>query len=203
MDFTQLIKMRRSTRAFMEKQITDEELNAVLAAAQAAPTGSALYKDIHLTVLRDRDVMHVLAEASADRTEDKAEMDRVFARSRRLTPTGGTSGNGVAKRYDPFYGAPVAIIVSHRVQDAQPGIEFSNAAIIAYQMHLAATGLGLGSVLLWFVIETMRWKPELKLESHLRLPEGFAPVIGVCLGHTEAKIEEREINTDRYPVDYI
>ena len=74
---------RRSCRSFDGKQITDEQLNAILEAGKFAPTGMGKQSPI-MVVLQDKD--------------DIAELSRMNA-----------AITGVDT--DPFYGAPTVVIV--------------------------------------------------------------------------------------------
>ncbi len=71
MDYFELLRYRKSTRKFRQDQISQDNLTAVLAAANSAPVGSNLYKDIHLTVVQSRDVLDKLSAAAVKRWEDK------------------------------------------------------------------------------------------------------------------------------------
>jgi nitroreductase len=95
----------------------------------------------------------------------------------------------------------VVIFVSHRNQTVQPGIEFANAACVVYSMHLAATELGLGSVFMWFALESMRELPELDHSRLLNLPDGFAPLMGIAVGHPAKPLRARPLNPDKISVN--
>ncbi|SHI07618.1 Nitroreductase [Sporobacter termitidis DSM 10068] len=195
MDYFELLRYRKSTRKFTDAQISPSNLTTILTAANSAPVGSNLYRDIHLTVVQNRDVLDKLSEAAAKRWEDKAKVKKIVGDM----PAAELS----QKSYDPFYGAPTVIFVSHRRQDIQPGIEFSNAACITYSMHLAAAELGLGSVFMWFALESMREIPELDNTSVLKLPDGFEPLLGIAVGHPAQALSARALKTDRITVNYL
>jgi Nitroreductase len=195
MDYFELLRYRRSTRKFTQEKISPENLTDILAAANSAPVGSNLYRDIHLTVVQNRNVLDKLSEAAAKRWEDKARMKKIV---------GDTPGVEFGpKAIDPFYGAPAVIFVSHRKQDLQPGIEFSNVACVAYSMHLAAANLGLGSVFMWGALEAMCEIPELDNTSVLNLPAGFEPLLGVAVGHPAEGLGARALKADKISVDYL
>lgn len=195
MDYFELLRYRRSIRKFTEEQISPNDLSAILAAANSAPVGSNLYRDIHLTVVQSRDILAELSEAAAKRWQDKAQMKKIVGE----TPNVQLS----QKAYDPFYGAPTVIFVSHRKQDLQPGIEFSNVACVAYSMHLAAANLGLGSVFMWFALESMRELPELDNTAILKLPDDFEPLIGIAIGHPALELRARDLKADKISINYL
>ncbi|KPU43533.1 FMN reductase [NAD(P)H] [Oxobacter pfennigii] len=195
MDYFELLRYRQSTRKFTEEQISQNDLSDILAAANSTPVGSNLYKDIHLTVVQSRDVLNKLSKAAVKRWEDKAKIKKIVGD----TPDVDLS----QKAFDPFYGAQTVIFVSHRKQDLQPGIEFSNAACITYSMHLAAANLGLGSVFMWYALESMREIPELDNTAVLSLPDDFEPLIGIAIGHPATKLSARDLKTGKISINYL
>ncbi len=194
MDFTELLRYRKSTRKFTDEAISQDDLTRILAAANGAPVGSNLYRDVHLTIVRDRGVLDALAEAAIQRLEDKETMRRIV---------GDIPASAIdPKLIDPFYHAPLVVFVSHRKQDLQPGIEYSNVACIVYSMHLAATELGLGSVFMWGVLEAMREFPERDHTELLQLPDGFEPLLGLAVGHPASERRARDIK-ERIGVNWV
>ena len=187
MEFEKLLSMRQSTRKYQDKQITQAQLKTILDAANRAPIGSNLYKDVHLTVVQDQNVLLKLCEAAWERFSTRQKVEEI---------AGDTLGKGdhpAEKRPNLFYGAPTVIFVSHRKQYLQPGIEWANVTSVLNQMHLAATDLGLGSVYMWGALESMRMIPELDHTDLLQLPEGFEPLIALAVGYPEKELKEREM----------
>ena len=195
MEFLELLKYRKSTRKFSSEPISEDQLREILIAANAAPVGSNMYKDVHLTVVRDREILNKLSEAAAQRIRNREKMREIVGDM--------SEAKLDIEAFDPFYGAPLVIFVSHRRQKVQPGIEFSNVACVASLMHLAAANLGIGSVLMWFALESMREIPELDNTSALKLPEGFEPLLGLAVGHPARDIRTRELREDRMSVDFL
>jgi len=195
MEFFDVLKYRKSVRKFSDEKLSQDEITVLLTAGNSAPVGSNMYKDIHLTIVQDRAVLDKLSEAAALRWQDKAKMKEII---------GEMPGGGSAQPlYDPFYGAPAVIFVSHRKQNVQPGIEYANASCVALAMHLAATDLGLGSVLMWFALESMREIPALDHAGELRLPENYEPLIGLAAGHLVKPADPRELSADKITVNYL
>jgi nitroreductase len=198
MDYIDLLKHRVSTRKFSEKQITEKELSVILLAANGAPIGSNLYKDIHLTIVQNRKILNKLAQAAVKRSENKKRMKEI---------TGDTVFDAeteeTLKTYDPFYGAPMVIFVSHRNQNIQFGIEYSNVACVVFSMHLAAVELGLGSVFMWHPLESMREIPELDNSHLLNLPDDFSPLLGIAIGYPVKEPKTRELRKDKIKTNYI
>jgi nitroreductase len=98
MDYFELLRYRRSTRKFTKEQISQDDLSAIITAANSAPVGSNMYRDIHLTVVQNRDALEELAQAAVKRWENKAKMKEIVG----STPNVELD----RKTIDPFYGAP-------------------------------------------------------------------------------------------------
>ncbi len=195
MDFEEVLKLRRSNRKFTDEQVEKAELDGILFAGNCAPIGSNLFRDLHLTVVQDKKTLHALNIAFAKRLQDREAVKIITGAMEKAARD--------ASAILPFYGAPTVIIVSHRSQELQPGIEYANTACVAMTMHLAAVNLGLGSVLAWGVFEAMRIYPELDNSSMLRLPAGFVPLIGLMVGYPVRPPEERNLEPDRIAVDFV
>lgn len=180
MEFEQLLMWRQSTRKYDDRHVTEEDIRKILAAANRAPVGSNLYKDIHITVVQNQEKLLYLCEAAWKRFSTKEKVKEI---------AGDTADGEILKRPNLFYGAPTVFFVSHRVQDLQPGIDWANVTSVTSLMHLEATNLGLGSVFMWGALESMRLFPELDHTSVLELPEGFAPLIGLAVGYPAKALE--------------
>ncbi|MDE6025627.1 MAG: nitroreductase family protein [Lachnospiraceae bacterium] len=186
MDFEKVLNMRQSTRKFQEKQITEEQLEKILNAANRAPIGSNKYEDIHITVVQNKEILLKLCEAAWER----------FSRLQKLEDIAGDTIDKTVpkeKKNNLFYGAPTVIFVSHKNQDLQPGIEWANATSVINQMHLETINLGLASVYMWGALESMRMIPELDNTSVLNLPNEYEPLIALAVGYPVKELEELPI----------
>ena len=195
MEFFDLLTRRRSFRRFTDRPVCDADLEKILQAANAAPVGSNLYGDVHLTLVQDRTVLDRLAEAARFRMRDKATMHKI---TRSIQ-----ADESVKQSLDPFYGAPAVIFVSHRRQDLQPGIEYANVTSLVSAMHLAATALGLGSVYIWGALEAMRAYPQYDHADLLQLPENFEPLLGIAIGHSAESSVPRPLSNGKITANKI
>lgn len=195
MDFDEVLRRRRSNRKFTDEQINKAELDKLLLAGCSAPVGSNLYRDLHMTVVQDKQILHALHTAFGRRLRDREAMKKIAGAMPRTARD--------ASAILPFYGAPTVIILSHRRQELQPGIEYANTACVAMTMHLAAVNLGLGSVLAWGVFEAMRLYPELDNSALLGLPAGFVPLMGLMVGYPAEPPGERDLDPKKIAVDFI
>lgn len=72
---------------------------------------------------------------------------------------------------------------------------FSNAAIVAHNMLLTATELGVGSCYIWGAIAALSGSAELLKD--LKLPENFIPYCAIGLAKTDCTYEMRDIPENR------
>ena len=198
MDFSKVLQCRQSTRHFLPEQISREQLEKLLDAANRAPVGSALYRDIHLTVVQDRQLLLQLCEAAWNRFSSAEKVREVAGEVVKKTP-----GMEKERKPDLFYGAPTVIFVSHRKQTLQPGIQWANVTSVVNQMHLAAADMGLGSCYMWGALESMRMLPEWDHTELLQLPEDFEPLLGLAVGYPAEELRPKETAHDPLSVNFI
>lgn len=171
--FEDVLFSRRSVRSYTGEKPTEEELNALLLAAQSAPVGCREYDRYRITVTEDPGLLGEIESAHAACT-----------------------GKPGAR---PFYGAPTVILFSAKLPGgALDNRYYSSAACMAEHVHLQARALGLGSCLIWGAVRSLNTVPE--LVKKLGLPEGFTPVCSVCVGKTEETFDRRDIPEDRIEV---
>lgn len=166
MTMMETICSRKSVRSYTGENITTEELEVILKAANASPVGMGQFDSLHLTVITNKDLLAKI-EASAAAMFGKPDMH-------------------------PLYGAPTLILVSSRKPaPMMENVAFSNAAIMAHNMALAATELGVGTCYIWGAVAAMSRNPEVLAE--LKLPEGFIPCCAMCFGKNDVAYEVKEI----------
>lgn len=168
-DIFEVIKNRRSVRAYKDEQIEDEQIEQILEAAIMAPTarGEAPW---HFTVVQNKEtladindsVLNILSNSGDEFLEAIAE-----------------SGVNV------MHNAPTVVFVSAK-SDATNMQADCSAAI--ENMLLAAEGLDIGSC--WLGLVAIYFSVEENLKK-LHIPEGYAPLYGVALGY---KLEPNEPN---------
>ncbi len=171
MDFLSVLDSRRSIRSFNGESVCDGTIKAILHAANASPVGRAKYETLHLTVVDSKDILSKLEKNAAE----------VLKVERSL-----------------LYGAPQLIIVSTSQCD---NVGYSNAAIVANNMALAAVNEGVGACLIWGCMVALGANSE--LISELNIPEGFKPSCAVAIGKFDDSYSKREIPDDRIEVNYV
>lgn len=173
MDAIESIMKRTSIRAYRSEQITDEVLQMILQAGMAAPVGSNAYDTLHMTVVQNHDLFPVI---------DKAASDMIF--------------NMLGKRMDKAFGAPTMVFVSSK-PTMMPGTEYANAACVLENMAIAATSLGVASIIWGGAAAAVAQSEPLRKE--LEIPDGYRPLLCISLGYAQeeesAKKHEIGINT--------
>lgn len=172
MEFTTILDTRKSIRSFTGENISEKSLKNILHAANVSPVGMGKYDSIHLTVVQDKNILAEIEKTTAN----------IFKVENRSF----------------LYGAPELIIVSTSATD---NVGYSNAAIIAHDMVLAAVNENVGACHIWGCMIALSTNPELM--KKLSLPEGFTPTCAVALGKTEDSYTEREIPEERININYI
>ena len=156
MQTLEALAQRKSTRSYKPEKISEEALQIILKAGCAAPVAMGNYASLHFTVV----VNPVL-------------LDKINAAA-----TQALLKLGLKKNAD--YGAKTMILVSstpvHR-----PGTDHANAGIVIENMVLAATSIGIDSVVLGAAPAAIAQSPALMKE--LEIPEGYTPLLGVFFGY--------------------
>lgn len=146
---------RKGVRSFNSQQITIEQLRKLIHAANAAPISGGGFADStrHLTVVQDEIVLTRISKVAEDKRR------------------GG----------DPLYGAKTLIIIS--APENTFHAEQLDVGIMAQTLLLAATDLGLNSIVMTSFTQAFKDDPE--LHSMLSIPKGYTPFIGVVVGYTD------------------
>lgn len=170
MNTYETICSRKSIRSYTGENITPEELQKILKAANASPVGMGQYENLHLTIVTNLELLQKIDQAGAAMF-GKPDMH-------------------------PLYGAPLLILISSRTPaKMMENVTFSNAAIIAHNMVLEATELGIGTCYIWGAIAAIATSKD--IVNELNIPEDFLPCCAIALGKTDYKYELRDIPSDR------
>lgn len=164
MDALEAIRERYSCRSFAKKQISTEQVQALIATAKAAPAAMGDYSGISLTVI-----------------QDESARTRIERESAHSMPMMGEH---------PTYEAPTLMLISAKENADFPMIPYCNASCMAENIMIAATAMDLASVYIMAVPTVMQQKPELLNE--LGIDNAFLPVVMIAIGYAEDHIGERE-----------
>ena len=153
----QVLEKRRSCRSFRPDMITEDELQAVLRAGTFAPTGKGLQSPIIIAV------------------KNRVLSDQIAEENRKI--------GGWAEGVDPFYGAPVILIVLADL--SIPTYCYDGSAVLTNMLNAAAS-LGLGSI--WIHRAKQEFESEFGKNILKKLGiEGDYEGIGHCALGYEAK----------------
>lgn len=172
MDLMNVFATRKSIRSFTGECVSEDTLKKILYAANASPVGLGKYDSVHLTVVKNAEILAEIEKNTA--LVFKAE-NRSF-----------------------LYNAPELIIVSTATAD---NVGYSNAAIIAQDMSLAAVNENVGVCHIWACVMALAANPE--LTQKLGIPAGFTPACAVAIGKTNDTYTERSIPQDRITLNYV
>ncbi len=165
MEFSDLLSRRVSIRRYEKTPLTEEEISALLEAAQRSPIGHFDYKNYAIAVITNPDILAMLAKENQE-----------------------LSGKG-----DPIYGAPALFLIL-RTPEARDDTAKVNAGIMAEHIHLKAVDLGLGSLCVYSFIRNLEKQPGYgKYCEALHLPEGYQPIMSVAVGHTPIPERSRRL----------
>jgi nitroreductase len=153
MELTKVIAKRKSVRAYKPDAVSEETLNAILAAGCAAPVGMAKYDTLHFTVIENKEILGRISN---------------------------TIKQMMKREGDAIYAAPTLVIISSK-EPMAPGIDYTNAACIAENMMLTATDANVGSVLIWG--PAMAIEADSSLKEAIAIPEGYKPLFSVAFGY--------------------
>ncbi|MDR1182027.1 MAG: nitroreductase [Bacteroidales bacterium] len=163
----QAIMNRYSCRAFTEKMPPDEDLQIIAKAALAAPSGVnrqpwriIVVKNKSLIKEMDDEGMKILAAMS-----DKSLYERIKARGGRL-----------------FYGAPCMTVIPI-TQSVPAGAEMFDCSIVAENIALAATSMGINSLICGLAVLPFAGEKGVEFRNRLGFPEGYEMGLAVLLGY--------------------
>ena len=167
----ELIKKRRTTRAYKSEQIKDEELNQILEAGLWAPSGHNM-QPWHFVVIQNQEVIDGL------NIDTKKVMEGFHIEEFRKW--------GTNEKFNIFYNAPTVILAMYDEKGLTPVQDISAAT---QNMLLMAEGLEVGAcwngmVCIGFGDEGM----SKKYAEKLNLPEGHRVNHAIILGYAKTEI---------------
>lgn len=166
-DTLKVIASRFSCRNFKEVQPNIEDLNAIANAAIQAPSGRNR-QHWHIIVVKNRDLINDMDREGIEvlsTMEDKTMYERIMSRGGKL-----------------FYNAPAMIIIA--IKEALPkGAELIDCGIIAQNISLAATSLGIDNLHCGLAGLSFAGKKATEFKTKLQFPNGYEYGIGILLGY--------------------
>jgi len=163
------IEKRFSCRSYTDEMPDDASLNAIAQAAIQAPSGMnrqlwqiIVVKNKELIASLEAEGIKVLASM-----EDQSMYERIMARGGKL-----------------FYNAPCLILIA--IKEAYPkGAELIDCGIVAQNVVLAATSLGIDNVHCGFLNMAFAGEKADEFKTRLQFPEGYQCGMGILLGYAQ------------------
>jgi len=169
MELEKVFTSRASVRSYTGEKVTENQINALLKAANAAPVGRGKYDTIHLSVITNEELLK--------------EID----------------ANGAAffgnPDMHPLYGAPLLIVVS---SSEEGNVASANVGMIVHNMALEAVNLGLGQVCIYGATVALTQNADLVKKLNLPdgfTPLGSLAVGPGAIAYAEREIPDK-IATD-------
>jgi len=162
MDVFEAIEKRTSIRSFIDQQITDKELEAILHAAERCPRIGSL----DIIVLQDNKIIKCISDAA----------------KRAMIDSGGwNSSRAQTPGYNPLYEAPTVIMMCGN--SSQPFLQ-TTIGIAVGMMIMAATALGLGSVTVSSIRHGFSGADGPELKKLIGLAKSEEVMLSLAIGYT-------------------
>ena len=170
MNTLETISKRSSIRGYENRKLTGEELEVVLQAGLMAPTATNR-QELHFTVVGGD-------EQCLKELDDEKNALR------------GLSG----LEHNFYYEAPTLILISGETDFRWSEVD---AGIAVENMSLAATELGLGSLIIGCIYDAMHGEKKAYFEKMFRIPEGYDFKIALAIGHRAVEKEQHTFEPEK------
>lgn len=167
------LETRRSCPKFKPDMITDEELEAVLRAGTFAPSGKNQQSSIIIAVT------------------NKEMRDQIAEENRKI--------GGWDEGFDPFYGAPVILIViADKDANNGSGTYINDGSLVMGNLMNAAASLGLGSV--WIHRAKQEFESEFgkSILEKLGIKGNYEGIGHVALGYRQTPVPQALARKENY-----
>lgn len=163
MDVFEAIEKRASIRSFKDEQITGEELEAILYAAERCPRIGSL----DIIVLQDAEKIKTVSDSAKRAMIASGGWNR----SRAQTPD-----------YNPLYGAPTVIMMCGNPNNP---FDQTTIGIAVGMMIMAATAIGIGSVTVSSIRHGLNGPEGTTLRKIIGLSGGEEVILTLAVGYTD------------------
>lgn len=174
------IAERNSCRNFSPAPISDEQIDALVKAALAAPSGMNL-QPWHVIVVTDKQLLEDMDQYAMEML--KIQNETAY---QRMMDRGGTV----------FYNAPCLIVVAKAHENAN-----MDCGIMSQNIALAAHSLRLGNVICGIAAVAFGGRRGDEFKKRVQIPEGYGFGISVCVGVAISGKEPHEL--DMQKVTYV
>ena len=170
MNTLEAIAKRSSTRGYLPKPLTGEQIDALIRAGLQAPTATNR-QELHFTVLTGDNPILARIEDEKNGQRGLADLPHNF-----------------------YYEAPLVVIISGEI-----GFKWTpvDAGIAVENMALAAEELGLGSVILGCIYDAMLGEKAEAFAKALDFPDGYRYQIAIAFGYKDTSKEPHEFDRQK------
>ena len=175
------IAQRSSIRAYTSEKLTDTEIKMLITAGLQAPTARNM-QEVHFSVVDGDNSILKEIDTQCKLTMLKAAPDEETKAKIESNPN------------NFYYNAPTVLILS-----ADKDFKWSklDAGIAAQNIVLAAQSMGLGSLIIGIIDDTMRGEKKDYFAKVLQFPDNHEFAIAVAVGHRDTEKEPHEIDFDK------
>lgn len=174
------IQKRKSIRAYLDKPVSDSDLEKIIEAGRWAPNAGTF----QISVIRKKTLRQKINDCTLDAM---IHSGIEFLQQRASLPG-----------YQPLYGAPVLILLSAPKDAPHSSI---NTALAAENMLLAATELGLGSCFLVSPTLALNGTNNQELVLETGMAESFKLQCAIIVGY--AASENKFTGVERNPKGFV
>ena len=176
------IHERRTVRDFKPDQISDEQLATIIEAGNKAPSAWNR-QPWYFTVVQKKSLLDRIVDASRD------VIQKVFPEQSQTMPW------MVAPGFHYFYNAPTVVFISAQIgNDDAPG----DCAMAMMNMIYAAQSLGIQTCAITTGLASFSTDAAAEFVSDLGVPEGYAPIYTLALGHTSKPLPSAAPRKENY-----
>ena len=165
----QAIADRRSIRGYKPEQITKEQLDILLAAAEQAPSARNA-QAWHFTVVQNKELLQEINDECKKNMKREGELD-------------------------VFYSAPTVIFISYD-PDAHPWT-YLDCGIAVENIALAAHSIDLGTVIIGMAYQAFAGDKAAYFAEKLHFPENFKFGISISIGSPTMTKDAHPVLEDR------
>lgn len=152
---------RRSVKKYTDQQVPLELIEQVVKAGTYAPSGMNMQS------------AKIIAVTNKEMRDRLSHINLEIVKGRNLTTSSGHS--------DPFYGAPVVLVVLAR---KDVGTNIYDGSLVMENLMIAANSLGLGSCWIHRAKETFETEEGKQILSELGIPDEYVGIGNCILGYS-------------------
>lgn len=151
---------RRSIKKYTDQQVPLELIEQIVKAGTYAPSGMNMQS------------AKIIAVTNKEMRDRLSHINLEIVKGRNLTTSSGHS--------DPFYGAPVVLVVLAR---KDVGTNIYDGSLVMENLMIAANSLGLGSCWIHRAKETFETEEGKQILSELGIPDEYVGIGNCILGY--------------------